>query len=86
MDFNKIADLINIVYYSYDSYEEISLIINYHSSLIKKPENLIVEPINFESFDEQYLTDLAEYWLNKEESLAVKYEKIIRQVDSDDCK
>ena len=86
MEFNKIADLIIANYLCHDKYEDTLTTINYHSALICKPKDFVVEPLNFESFDEQYLIDLQKYWKDKEEALSVKYRKIIYEVDSDDYK
>ena len=86
MNFNNIAKLIHSVIVSHSDYEDTVLKINFHSSLIKHPEELKIEELNYESFDENYLTNLHEYWDNKTEELEKKYKEIIYEVDSDDYK
>ena len=86
MDFNKIAELITSVSFRYENYENIVREINCNSELICRPENLEIQELNFESFDEKYLNDLEVYWQEKKQALERKYWKIIHEVDSDDYK
>jgi hypothetical protein len=86
MNYTKTAELIKSVYHAYDEYEDTLTTINFHSALIKARLKLIVEPLEFHSFDEEYLNKRKEYWNNLSEELKEKHDDIYYNVDSDDHK
>jgi hypothetical protein len=90
MDHTKIADLIHNVYISYGVYEETFQKINYHyeltNSLKDRQSDEDKIELKFESFDESYLRNYQEFWLDKSDKLILKYRKLYYEVDSEDFK